>query len=357
MSKSAVVKEETLTKEGLEGQIADLPSTKIRTPAGDAWREFKRNRFAVLGLSWIIIVVVSALIAPVVTPYDYATQNTGYPREHPMTGVVLAESYVEKNCHWADTPFEWGCTIYLFGSDGLGRDLWSRVVYGSRVSLSVAIVASTVALVLGTVIGTASGYFGGVVDNVTMRFVDFLYAVPLLPIIILMQVYFQALTRSGASEGIVGVLIEANKASGGLLFLFVALGVLNWIGMARLARGQVLSYKNKEFVEAARAVGSSDRRIIFKHLLPNVFGPLLVAETLAIPGYIFTEAVLSFIGLGVSPPTPSWGAMISDGYTGIQSRAYLVLLPGIALTSLTLAFNFFGDGLRDAFDPKTRGRF
>jgi oligopeptide transport system permease protein len=189
-----------------------------------------------------------------------------------------------------------------------------------------------------------------------MRVVDFLYAIPLLPIIIMMQVYFQALGRQGVSTGMAGSLIRLNQSMGGLLFLFIAIGALNWIGMARLARGQVLSYKHKEFVEAAEAVGASQSRIIFKHLLPNIFGPLLIAESLAIPGYIFTEAVLSFIGLGVNPPTPSWGSMISSGYQGVRSNPHLVLVPGIALTSLTLAFNFLGDGLRDAFDPKMRGR-
>lgn len=189
-----------------------------------------------------------------------------------------------------------------------------------------------------------------------MRVVDFLYAIPLLPIIILMQVYFQALGRQGISEGIAGSLLRLNQSMGGLLFLFVAIGVLNWIGMARLARGQVLVYKNKEFIEAAESVGASQVRIIFKHLLPNIFGPLLIAETLAIPGYIFTEAILSFIGLGVNPPIPSWGSMINEGYQGLRSNPHLVLVPGLALTLLTLGFNFFGDGLRDAFDPRMRGR-
>jgi oligopeptide transport system permease protein len=210
--------------------------------------------------------------------------------------------------------------------------------------------------VIGIIFGTISGFFGGVIDNIFMRVVDFLYAIPLLPIIIMMQVYFQALGRQGVSVGIAGSLIRLNRDMGGLLFLFIAIGVLNWIGMARLARGQVLSYKHKEFVEAAQAVGASQSRIIFKHLLPNIIGPLLIAESLAIPGYIFTEAVLSFIGLGVNPPTPSWGSMISAGYQGVRSNPHLVLVPGIALTSLTLAFNFLGDGLRDAFDTKMRGR-
>jgi oligopeptide transport system permease protein len=189
-----------------------------------------------------------------------------------------------------------------------------------------------------------------------MRIVDFLYAVPLLPIIIIMTVYFKALARRGSTTGFTGFLIELNQAAGGLLFLFIAIGALNWIGMARLARGQVLSYKEKEFVEAARALGATDGQIIFKHLMPNIVGPLLIAESLAIPGYIFLEAVLSFIGLGVDPPTPSWGQMINEGFAGLRSNPHLVLVPGAALSLLTLAFNFMGDGLRDAFDPRLRGK-
>jgi oligopeptide transport system permease protein len=220
----------------------------------------------------------------------------------------------------------------------------------------VAIVAATVSLVIGMIYGTISGYAGGRVDNLMMRIVDFLYAIPLLPIIILMTVYFNAVQRQGVDTGLMSVLVNLNQISGGLLFVFIAIGALNWIGMARLARGQVLSYKEKEFVEAAQAIGAGNGHIIFKHLIPNVIGPLVISESLAIPGYIFLEAILSFIGLGVTPPTPSWGSMINEGYSGIRSNPHLVLYPGIALSLLTLAFNFMGDGLRDAFDTRLRGR-
>lgn len=339
-----------------KGQPVDLMlDSKPRSPFASAWREFRRNRLAVAGATFVIITVVVAFIAPLITPYDYYVQNTAQSRAKPLTGYTISESHAE-DCTWYGTPLEWGCAIYLTGSDALGRDLFSRMIYGTRVSLAVAFVGSTVALVVGIVLGTISGYFGGRVDNLIMRLVDFLYAVPLLPIIILMQVYFQALARQGVREGIAGTLIRWNQAMGGLLFLFLAIGILNWIGMARLARGQVLAYKHKEFVEAAESVGASQTRIIFKHLMPNIFGPLLIAETLAIPGYIFLEAILSFIGLGVNPPIPSWGSMINDGYAGLRSNPHLVLVPGMALTLLTLAFNFMGDGLRDAFDPKMRGR-
>jgi oligopeptide transport system permease protein len=329
---------------------------KGRSPLQDAMREFRRNKIAVAGMIFILFIILMAIIAPLVTPYDFATQNLHNNREFPLTGYNVVESYAAENCHWYNTPLEWGCTLFIAGSDSLGRDLWSRLVFGTRVSLSVAILASTVSLVIGSIYGTISGYAGGKVDNLMMRVVDFLYAIPLLPIIILMTVYFKALSRQGVSTGFMGTIVILNKATGGLLFVFIAIGALNWIGMSRLARGQVLSYKQKEFVEAARAVGAGNNHIIFKHLLPNVIGPLLIAESLAIPGYIFLEAILSFIGLGVDPPTPSWGAMINEGLSGIRSKPHLVMFPGIALSILTLAFNFVGDGLRDAFDTRLRGR-
>lgn len=326
-----------------------------RSPAQDAWREFRRNRIAVAGAVFVILLLLGAIFAPLITPYHFGYQNNAYTRQKPMTGYIVTTDRLP-DCHWADTPIEWGCTIFFAGSDSLGRDLWSRVVYGTRVSLAVAIVAATVALLIGIVYGTVSGFAGGWVDNAMMRVVDFLYAVPVLPVIILMTVYFQALARAGVDTGVAGALISLNRLTGGLMFVFIAVGALNWIGLARLARGQVLSYKQKEFVEAANAMGASDRRIIFTHLLPNIIGPLLIAESLAIPGYIFLEATLSFIGLGVNPPTPSWGAMINEGYAGFRSNPHLVLIPGIALAVTTLAFNFMGDGLRDAFDPQLRGK-
>lgn len=337
----------------LERLVEQMPKER-RSPLGDAWREFRRNPVAMAGAIFIILVVVVAIIAPLITPYHFSTQNTAYSREKPLTPYIITTDYLPK-CHWAGTPLQQLCTVFWAGSDGLGRDLWSRTIYGTRVSLAVAVVAATVSLAIGVVYGTLSGFAGGRVDDIMMRIVDFLYAVPVLVMVILMQVYFKALSRQGAT-GVMGLLISWNKAMGGLLFLFIALGTLNWIGMARLARGQVLSYKEKEFVEAAHAIGASNSRIIFRHLMPNIIGPLLVAESLAIPGYIFTEAFLSFIGLGVDPPTPSWGAMINEGYQGIRSNPHLVLVPGAALTLLTLAFNFMGDGLRDAIDPRVRGR-
>jgi oligopeptide transport system permease protein len=360
MSERGLEVVDEIPQEETEDQIVhDLtgqpPSSKGRSPFQDAWREFRRNRIGVGGMIFVILVVLVAIFAPLVTPYDFATQNTNFTRQKPLTPYILTTEQLP-SCHWANTPLQPLCTVFLTGSDSLGRDLYSRTIYGTRVSLAVAIVAATVSIVIGSVYGTISGYGSARLDNLMMRIVDFLYAIPLLPIIILMQVYFQAVSRRGVGGGPMAVLVDLNNLTGGLFFLFVAIGALNWIGMARLARGQVLSYKEKEFVEAAKAVGASDTRVIFRHLMPNIMGPLIINESLALPGYIFLEAVLSFIGLGVNPPIPSWGSMISEGYQGLRSNPHLVLVPGIALTVLTLAFNFMGDGLRDAFDPRLRGR-
>ena len=212
-----------------------------------------------------------------------------------------------------------------------------------------------VSLLIGIVYGLVSGYAGGRVDDVMMRIVDFIYGIPVIIVVILMQVYFKALTRHGQASGWVAGLVSLNDAFGGLLFVFIAMGALNWIGMARIARGLVLSFKEKEFVEAARSIGGGTNRILFRHLLPNILGPCIVNETLQIPGYILLEAFLSFIGLGVNPPTPSWGIMIQEAYQALRSNPHVLMPPATALTLTVLAFNFLGDGLRDAFDPRMRG--
>ncbi len=343
-------------KANLNELVEEFPQlrSKPRSPMSDAIREFKQNKVAIGSLIFILVVGVMALFAPIFTPYGYNVQNTAYSRAKPMTPYVITTDKYEQ-CHWKGTPLDFGCTVFILGADGLGRDILSRVVYGARVSLLVAIIGSSVSLIIGTFYGVISGYFGGKTDELMMRIVDFLYALPVLVIIIIMTVYFKALARSGAT-GFAGFLIDLDQAMGGLLFMFIAIGALSWLGMARQARGQILAHKKKEYVEAARAIGAGSNRIIFKHLLPNIIGPLLVLESLAIPGYIGLEAFLSFIGLGVNPPTPSWGIMISEGYLGIKSNPHLVLVPGAALTLLTLAFNFMGDGIRDAIDPRIHGR-
>jgi oligopeptide transport system permease protein len=328
---------------------------RSRSPLADAFQQLLRNHLAVASGIFIILLVIVALLADVLNPY--ALQGFNYELARTNQAAFAKQVLPDHNVGPGATskgPNLQGF-VYLLGADAVGRDLFSRVLYGTRVSLSVAVIASTVSLLIGIVYGLVSGYVGGRLDDLMMRFVDFLYGLPLLIVVILLQVYFKALSRWGEAPGLVRLVLNINDALGGLFFVFVVMGALNWIGMARITRGQTLSYKQKEFVEAARAVGASPWRIIFRHLLPNVLGPCIVQETLQIPGYILTEAFLSFIGLGVDPPTPSWGIMIQEGYQALRSNPHIIFVPAFALSITVLAFNFLGDGLRDAFDPRLRG--
>lgn len=325
------------------------PTTRRRTPLGDAITQLRKNHAAVVSFFVILAILLIAIFAdttvftfftggepqPLIAPYKYDTVDFIYTNAPAFTRTS------EGN-------------LYLLGTDYLGRDNLSRTLYGTRISLAVAMVAATVSLIIGLVYGLVSGYGSTARDNLMMRIVDFLYGFPLIIFIILMQVYFKALNRSETSNAFVNALLEIDRSMGGMFLVFVAIGLISWLGMARIARGQTLSYKNKEFVEAAHSVGSRDGRIIYQHLLPNILGPCIVAETLAIPGYILTEAFLSFIGLGANPPTPSWGIMISETYPALRTYPMEVFVPATALTVTVLAFNFLGDGLRDAFDPRMR---
>ncbi len=315
-----------------------------RSPTQDAFRRLFKHRAATVGAVYVLLLLVVALFVDTTIP---AAIFGGEARP-----LIAPKHFAEVSFFERDLPP--GTPGFPLGTDYLGRDILSRTLYGTRVSLAVAIVAATVALIVGLTYGVISGFAPSSVDNAMMRFVDFLYGFPLLIFIILMQALFKAVSRRGAT-GFVGMMVGIDKALGGMFFLFVALGILNWIGMARLARGQTLSVKQKEYIESARALGASNLRIVFRHVLPNIIGPCIVSETLAIPGYILTEAFLSFIGLGVTPPTPSWGLMISETYQGLRTYPWETLIPGAALATTTLAFNFLGDGLRDAFDPRLRG--
>ncbi|MBN1681895.1 MAG: ABC transporter permease [Anaerolineae bacterium] len=364
---------------------------KSANPWADAWHMFRRNKASVISLITIIVIVFVAITATFWTKAGLIDARTGAKARHTINPVnqTAQDAYPDPGicardgqgqnpywCGWLDDESlavvqdrycfraapdvnqkQW---CYVLGGDSQGKDWLSQTIYGAQVSLSVGFVGATMALLVGLVYGVISGYYGGRVDNIMMRIVDFMYGIPYLVLVILLQVFFTEIAREYQDSergGFVGFVLDLNQDMGGLLFLFFALGVLSWIGMARLARGQVLSYREKEFVEAARAVGAKDRRIIFVHLLPNIMGPLIVAETQQIPGYIFTEAFLSFIGLGVQPGTPSWGAMISEVRTrgGFFSNRHILLVPSLALVITTLSFNFLGDGLRDALDPRLRG--
>jgi len=320
---------------------------KPRSLWSDSMNRLRRNKMAVASIAFIVILFLTAFFfAPYVTMGDPAEQDLLANNAIPKWMLFMMPAGAENYARFTD--------VFVVGADHLGRDLWTRTIYGAKISLSVAIVASAVSLLIGTTYGLISGYVGGKVDNLMMRIIDFLYGFPFLVVVILLQTYFKALARRGAEGGLGQIVVNINSAMGGMFFLFIAIGMINWLAMARIARGQVLSVRRKEYIEAARSVGAPNIRIIIRHILPNILGPLIVYETLAIPGYIFLEAFLSFIGLGVDPPTPSWGIMIAEAAPGIRSYPNQLLPPAIALTLTTLAFNFMGDGLRDAFDPRLK---
>jgi len=278
----------------------------------DAWRRFRRNRLAVGSLAFVLLLITVAVIAPLL-------QRVGLLQDPTAQDVV--NNYLAP-----------GAPHHILGTDDLGRDVLSKVIFGSQVSLSIGILVQSIVLVIGGGIGLAAGYFGGWIDNLLMRFTDIMYAFP----------------------DLLFVLIIVAALGPTLLNIFVAIGFVSWVGLARLVRGQVLSIKEKEFVEAARAAGSSPLKIILKHLLPNSLGPVIVSLTFGIPAAIFTEAVLDFLGVGLRPPQPTWGVMVFEGYAAVDAYPYLVIIPCVALSLTMLAFNFIGDGLRDALDPRMR---
>lgn len=274
---------------------------------GDALRRLMRNRFALGGLLLVILLGLVALFAPLIAPYDPTYQDYSVVQR----GPTLA---------------------HPFGTDTLGRDQLSRIIYGARTSLSVGIFTQVIVLGLGLMVGAAAALGGRGLDNLLMRFTDVVYAFPDLLFIILLA-------------AVLGTDI---------FMIFLAIGLVNWTDTARLVRGQMLSLRERDFVLAARALGASRRRVVFIHMLPNTLGPVVVAATFGIPRAVFAEAALSFIGIGVKPPTPSWGTMVREGYDAILATPSLVLFPALAIGLIMMAFTFLGDGLRDALDPRAR---
>lgn len=312
----------------------------------DSFQRLVKNRAAVIGGVLVILLILVAVFAPLVAPKSFSEQVLTDNNKVPAWMLSVFPSM---------KGYTQTSTNYLLGADYVGRDLLSRIIFGARVSLAVAFVGPIISLIVGVTFGGVSGFFGGRLDDLMMRFVDVMYAFPSLLFIILLMAFFRG-TLSRPEPGSFGYLLSSIDTNmGGLFFIFVGIGITAWMQMARLTRGQVLSVREKEYVEAARSIGAGNLRIMTRHILPNIMGPLIVAETLTIPSYILTEAFLSFIGLGVNPPTPSWGAMISDGSRVVRSYPNQVLFPALALAVTMFAFNFLGDGLRDAFDPRLRG--
>lgn len=308
---------------------------------------------AVVSIGFIVFLVFLALGADALRQIGFIDDPNYQHVSSGVTGMAYAPPMTCTQDPRRMDP-QW---CFTFGTDDLGRDMMSRIVYGARISLAVGIVGAVVSMAVGVTYGVVSGYYGGTLDNLMMRFVDFMYAIPDLALIILFQTFFKAMAAYKDRVGPFGrALVDIDRSMGGLFFLFIVIGLLSWIGIARLARGQVLGFKNKEFVEAARSIGVRNRRIIFAHLLPNILGPLVIVVCGSVPGFIGTEAALSYLGIGVNAPTPSWGDMISLAQQGgFGSRPYLAIIPSAMLTLTVLAFYFLADGLRDALDPSLRG--
>ncbi len=278
----------------------------------DALQRFRRNRLAIAGAVLIGILVLIAFGSPL------------------LVHLGILHDPIKQNVDYIEAgPGQYG---YSLGADELGRDTLSRLLFGSQVSLAVGILVQAIILPIGLLIGLTAGYFGGRIDNLLMRFTDIWYAFP----------------------DLLFVLVVVSVFGPSLLTIFGAIALVNWVGLARLVRGQVLSIKEKEFVEAARSSGSSPAKLILKHLLPNSLGPIIVTLTFGIPNAIFLEAVLSFLGVGIQPPTPTWGQMVFDGYEAIYANPTSVVFPALAIGFTLLAFTFVGDGLRDALDPRMR---
>jgi len=271
----------------------------------DALHRFKQNKPAMLGLITVTLIIISAIIGPFLTPHSYSDQ-------------------------FLDKQGLGPCKEFWFGTDNLGRDIFVRVLYGARISLSVGLVASFINLTVGVIYGGIAGLAGGRLDNIMMRIVDVFYSIPLVLYVILLIV-------------ILGP---------GLKSIFIALGLVYWMEMARIVRAQVLSLKEQEFVLAARTLGASRIRILFRHLIPNCTGPIIITASMNIPMAIFTEAYLSFLGLGVALPMASWGVLVYDAMSAIRSYPHMLFFPALIISITMLAFNFLGDGIRDALDPR-----
>ncbi len=322
-----------------EAPVAALPGTigTTRSPRSlwsNAWRQFRRNKLAMAGMCYLIFLTFVALFAPAIATHNPVDSD-----------LRTAGKYRQAAWIQTDNPKTTGDWSYILGTDGNGRDVFSRLVYGTRISLVVGFIPMAVIMVIGIPVGLAAGFAGGRLDNILMRVTDVVYAFPALLFFIIMQI--------SLGDTTIGRMLN------GLVLLFVTLSIINWTGVARLVRGDTLALKEKEFVEAARASGASAWRQISRHILPNALGSIIVAGAFIVPGAIISEAVLTYLGIGLRPdvsldaPFPtSWGQMIQSGQTAYRNQPWLLIAPSLAVALITLSFTFVGDGLRDALDPR-----
>ncbi len=301
----------------------------------DAWRRLLKNKLAVFGLIVMTIMVIAVIIGPAIIRW-----TTGFTPDYIPADSDLIKSFPPSLKH-------------PMGTDDAGRDLLSRVLQGGRISLMVGVISTFVSLIVGVSYGATAGYLGGKIDNVMMRIVDIIYAIPYILIVIVLLQVFGGQNTPGWIESISNVF-GGGAGLNQIFLLFFALGLVSWLTMARVVRGQVLSLKNQEFVLAARATGVSTFNIIFRHLVPNTLGPVIVYATLTIPSVMLTEAFLSFLGIGVQAPYASWGSLAADGIKNIAIFPWQLIFPGVTMALTLFSLNFLGDGLRDALDPQTR---
>ncbi|MBQ3789738.1 MAG: ABC transporter permease [Lachnospiraceae bacterium] len=331
------------TEEEKEYMVQMRPSS---TFFKDGVKRLLKNRVATVSMIVILLITLAAIFVPMFWPYSYEQMLGSVP------GKPMDASYQNLK------PFEYSrteqkkidagehVTPHVFGTDSAGRDYFIRIIYGTRISLAVGFFASIIVLIIGMTIGSIAGYCGGKVDLVIMRIVDIIYSLPDMLMVILLSSVLK-MTLADKLDGTVLARIGSN-----IISLFIVFGLLYWVSMSRLIRGQILSLREQEYVLAAEATGAKGRWIILKHLIPNCFSVIIISTALQIPSAIFTESYLSFLGLGVNAPMPSLGSLASDALNGISSYTYRLVIPAIVISLIVLSLNLFGDGLRDAFDPK-----
>lgn len=300
--------------------LAVQPERKQRTLWGDVWQRFRRHKLAMLGSVVFIMLILLMVVGPFIYTNDPQYADTSY--------VILNGS----------APSE----KYILGTDDIGRDTLARNLHGGRISLAVGIAAMLVAITIGTLVGLMSGFFSSV-DGPLMRFTDMMLAIPQIPLLLVISMLFRDAMRRAFGVDL-----------GTFLLIVIVIGVLAWMPTARVVRGAVLSVKEKEFVEASTSVGATERKIIFRHILPNVLSPVIVSATLGIAGAILTESAISFLGLGFPPDVPTWGTLVVEGQGYLEIQPWLSVIPGVLISLTILSINFIGDGLRDALDPRTR---